>query len=586
MKTSLMTRFLLTVSITTALLAALAIPSIAQDTSAYSLCKESMMQMGAIGGGSDCWGWRHPSGTEYAIMGVGNGIVFVNTENLDTEGFVDGPSSGSCGGAYWRDMMTWGNYCYVVSECSGTNDGLMVIDMSFLPDSVHLVGTFSVNGAGSRTSHNLCVDSLKGFLYIEGSSSANSVYVHDISTPTSPVFVTSFGVAPGIHDVYAINDTAYIAEGWSGTFSIWDLTDKMSPQMLTRVTIPASGYVHNIWPTDDRQYAVTTEETTNKTVKFWDISDLSNVSLAAHYLGPNGMAHNAQVKGDRVYLSHYESGVAILDISDPTNPFELGRYDTYPEGEGPPSFDGAWGCYPFASGGLIYGSNIDGRLWILREEMLPVSDTVYPGAPTYFGSSFAKIDIYAVNTQPLKKLVIPFSYAGGAPMTFIACSTNGTRASNFSVSAAVELDSANSRAVWEIAGTELSPGSGKVMTAWFRISQGYYPAALDQLQITDDWNGHEPTFYGNCFQYRPFHFAYSEFCCEGLRGNIKNDPESPDASILDLTYLVDYIFRDGPPPLCPQEADVDGNGASGDIIDLTYLVDYIFRGGPGPVSCE
>ena len=72
---------------------------------------------------------------------------------------------------------------------------------------------------------------------------------------------------PDIHDVYARNDTVYVAEGTNGTFSIWDVSDKYDPVLLTRVSIPNSGYVHNIWPTDDGKYAMTTEETVNKTIK-------------------------------------------------------------------------------------------------------------------------------------------------------------------------------------------------------------------------------------------------------------------------------------------------------------------------------
>ena len=586
MKTILKRHLVLNILTVSALFCLAAAELRSQDTSFYSLCLESQLTLDPSAG-SDCWGWRHPSGTEYAIMGVGDGIAFVNTENMLTEGFAEGPTGSPCGGAYWRDMMTWGNYCYAVSECSGTNDGIIVIDMSFLPDSVHIVGTFAVNPGGSRTSHNLCVDSLKGYLYVEGIGSANNaVYIHDLSNPESPSYVTSFGISSGIHDIYAMNDTVYVAEGGNHSFSIWDLTNKSSPTLLVRVAVPNSGYVHNVWPTDNRDYVVTTEETTGKSVKIWDTRDLNNVSLVGQYLGPNGMAHNAQIKGDRVYLSHYESGVAVLDISDPTNPVEIARFDSYPEGEGPPAFNGTWGCYPFASGGLIYGSNIDGRLWILREASAAVADTIYPGPPIYFGSGFAKIDIYAVNTQPLKKLVIPFSYAGGAPMTFIACSTKATRTSDFTLSQAVEIDSANKRAVWEIAGTELPPGSGKVMTAWFKIEFGYYAAALDHLVFIDDWSGYEPTFYGDCFQYRPFDLAYADVCCDGLRGNIDNDPEGNNANIIDLTFLVDFIFRGGSAPLCPAEADIDGSGGSGDVVDLTYLVDYIFRSGPGPVSCN
>ncbi len=73
-------------------------------------------------------------------------------------------------------------------------------------------------------------------------------------------------------------------------------------------------------------------------------------------------------------------------------------------------------------------------------------------------------------------------------------------------------------------------------------------------------------------------------CCVGIRGDFNGDGD--DASILDLTFLVDFIFRgSGDPGECPDESDVNGDSNSADILDLTYLVDFIFRGGPAPGSC-
>ena len=52
-------------------------------------------------------------------------------------------------------------------------------------------------------------------------------------------------------------------------------------------------------------------------------------------------------------------------------------------------------------------------------------------------------------------------------------------------------------------------------------------------------------------------------------------------NILDLTYLVDYIFRGGsaPPDLNLADLTNDGNV---NILDLLFLVDFMFRGGPPP----
>ncbi|MFQ5500383.1 MAG: hypothetical protein ACE5FH_12005 [Candidatus Zixiibacteriota bacterium] len=74
-------------------------------------------------------------------------------------------------------------------------------------------------------------------------------------------------------------------------------------------------------------------------------------------------------------------------------------------------------------------------------------------------------------------------------------------------------------------------------------------------------------------------------CCVGMRGDVDNDGlAEPD--IVDLSYLVDYLWNGGCSPLCDMEADVNGDGLSlPDIVDLSYLVDYLWQGGPTPPSC-
>ena len=76
--------------------------------------------------------------------------------------------------------------------------------------------------------------------------------------------------------------------------------------------------------------------------------------------------------------------------------------------------------------------------------------------------------------------------------------------------------------------------------------------------------------------------AYVYLSC-GMRGDVNLD--GTDATVLDITYLVDFIFRGGPAPECDLEADVDGDGDPATVLDLTYLIDRIFRGGPPPPSC-
>jgi uncharacterized repeat protein (TIGR01451 family) len=65
-------------------------------------------------------------------------------------------------------------------------------------------------------------------------------------------------------------------------------------------------------------------------------------------------------------------------------------------------------------------------------------------------------------------------------------------------------------------------------------------------------------------------------------GDINGDGNGPN--VVDLTYLVDYLFRSGPPPPVMDAANVNGQGGV-NVVDVTYLVDYLFRSGPPP-DCQ
>jgi len=52
-------------------------------------------------------------------------------------------------------------------------------------------------------------------------------------------------------------------------------------------------------------------------------------------------------------------------------------------------------------------------------------------------------------------------------------------------------------------------------------------------------------------------------------------------SIIDVVYLINYLFKNGPPPLPLLNGDANCD-CSIDIRDAVYLMNYIFRGGPPP----
>jgi len=65
-----------------------------------------------------------------------------------------------------------------------------------------------------------------------------------------------------------------------------------------------------------------------------------------------------------------------------------------------------------------------------------------------------------------------------------------------------------------------------------------------------------------------------EYVCGDADGNSK-------INILDVTYLINYLYKGGPKPNPDEAADADGNGSI-NIMDGSYLINYLYKGGPLP----
>ena len=311
-------------------------------------------------GTSDVWGWTGPDGTEYAIVGTLTGIHFVRASDQQILDVEPGPSQNDA--YYHRDIKTYGNYAYTCAEMNGNREGISIFDLSYLPDSVHFVKAFNY-GPNRHRSHNISIDVAMAKLYIIDQNYTGT-YIMSLADPENPVDI-GFIPTPDNHDIVARNDTVWVAEGYQYQYSVWFASNPQAPVKFVQITDPNFGYAHNIWPFEDGRYFLTTEETDFKTVKIWDMATPISVSMVGQYLGTSNLAHNVQVKGDSVYISHYESGITVVDISDPSQPVEVGYYDTYPASD-LEEFHGCWGAFPYSQNGYIYASSLEGYLHVLK----------------------------------------------------------------------------------------------------------------------------------------------------------------------------------------------------------------------------
>jgi len=318
-------------------------------------------------GVSDVWGYTDETGTEYAIVGYQYGTYIYDVSSAPNSPELISDIKGPDGSDYYfhRDYKTFGDYLYIVNEMTGEDTGMQIVDLSPLPNSEPVqLATYS----DISQSHNLWINEL-GYAFIENYYPEN-IHIVDISNPFSPNAIGSFygDDAKNCHDIYTRGNYAYVSEGWDNTFGVYDISDISSPERLA--TIPVIGYAHNAWVDDSGDFLITTEETEQQTVKIWDISNLNNINLVSEYIGENGLAHNVHVYDNFLVVSHYASGLKVVDIFDPVNPVEVASFDTYPANDGG-GYYGCWGAYPFTSNDYIFASDMQNGLYIL--DFKPIS---------------------------------------------------------------------------------------------------------------------------------------------------------------------------------------------------------------------
>ncbi|TAK45488.1 MAG: choice-of-anchor B family protein [Saprospiraceae bacterium] len=319
---------------------------------------------------NDIWGYTAPDGTEYALVGLRSGVAIVSLadpENPVELHYIPGEQSA------WRDIKTWGHHAYVTTDQSGTKEGILVIDLSGLPDSVNAYNwrPYIDDLADSLfTCHNLWIDEF-GYAYLSGCNvnSGGVVFLDVFSQPGSPQYAGKSSPEYS-HDAYARSNILYSAEIFDGQFSIFDVADKANPVLLATQPTP-SRFSHNVWLSGDGKTLFNTDEKGNAPVASFDISDLENIRLLDEFrppatLGTNVFPHNVHVLDDYLVISHYTDGCVIVDASHPENLVQVGWYDTNTDFT--ESYHGAWGAYPFFPSGLIAVSDIENGLFILQPE--------------------------------------------------------------------------------------------------------------------------------------------------------------------------------------------------------------------------
>lgn len=348
---------------------------------------------------------------EYAIIGLQRGIAVVDVTNPESPQVVGSISGQS---TTWRDIKVLQYFdeksrrfkAYAYAGADNVSEGLSIIDLSMLPSSIRLVKRNTTD----IESHNLYISkvnyttnsALNGqtpMLHLTGSNNFGGAWrTYLLATPESPqtAYTNNAGLRSDythdassllIDDARAQTDCQLnsgvscnlIIDFNESEVKLWEHNNPLQATQISEFSYPNVAYVHSGWWSEDKQYIFVHDElderraSLNTTLNVFDISNLSQPLLVETWRGPTkAIDHNGFVKGNKYYMSNYERGVTVLDISDPTAISESGFFDTFSASNNP-SFSGVWGVYPYLPSGHILASDIQGGLYVLKDETLNAS---------------------------------------------------------------------------------------------------------------------------------------------------------------------------------------------------------------------
>jgi choice-of-anchor B domain-containing protein len=364
----------------------------------------------STGQGSSTWGWTSSTGREFVVIAQADGASFSEVTaagKLSYLGRLPKYSSNSI----WREIRGYKDYVIIGSEASG--HGVQIFDwkklLNISPSSPKtftqsdLTGRFS--GLPQGSTHNVVVNEEKNYGVAVGAvprtgACASGLIFFDLTNPASP---TTPGCAPGdgyVHDaqciVYRGPDTRYngrdICYGYNeDTLTIYDVSNKASPSIISRTSYTGAQYTHQGWVTNTtwQEFLVLDDEYDEyrksgpasdgkATTYFWDIRDLQKPKQTGYFKSSVvSVDHNQFVHNGFAYQSNYGAGLRILDVrslpQDPTGGSvrEVGYFDVYPEddsrtGGGIADFVGTWSHYPFFKSGYIIVNTIERGAFVVK----------------------------------------------------------------------------------------------------------------------------------------------------------------------------------------------------------------------------
>ena len=238
-----------------------------------------------------------------AIRDVGLGVFNI----ADPDSVVLLGATASSGTNFVFDLKVRGNYAYLADDA----EGVSVVDISN-PATPTYVGAF----AGSTLASRIVIEGARAYVARRG----EGFDILDLTVPTSPTRLGTFDTPSIVYGVQTLGaNRLLVADGYGGT-TVYDISNPGAPAALGGESEP----VYGVAAIGDHGFTLPDSSRPShlRAINF------SNPLAPVVRDSINFYNDTAEVRvvGSRVLVAQGDSGMSILDLSNPQEPVRVGGY--------------------------------------------------------------------------------------------------------------------------------------------------------------------------------------------------------------------------------------------------------------------
>jgi hypothetical protein len=192
-----------------------------------------------------------------------------------------------------------------------------------------------------------------------------------------------------------------------------------------------------------------------------------------------------------------------------------------------------------------------------------------------------EVVIHGRNIMPVELMHIPIEYAGTLALALDSFSLVGCRTEGLGTVIKAHSDASDKEVTFRIYSINpeshyLEPGYGPVLKVYFTAASWATPGQTATISL-EGYSIYMPEFRGLYVS------SYAPATAAGTVGVYACGDANSDRNVnlLDVTFTVNFLYKNGPEPNPPNSADANGD-ANINILDVTHLVNYLYKSGPDP----